>query len=105
MKPKFQTKILVRLGTPERVCETLEPLCIISFPGEVRERKEQINNAMRTVFEDLGCRAHASKAMVEDQGIDTLDDLCFFKDGDVEGLRGPNFCPNFTKISLDGSSF
>ena len=24
--------------------------------------------------------------MVEDQGIDTLDDLCFLKDGDMETL-------------------
>ena len=37
---------------------------------------------MRAVFEDLGCSAHA----VEDQGIDTLDNLCFLKDGDVETL-------------------
>ena len=37
MKPKFQTQILVRLGTPERASETLEPLFIISFRGEVRE--------------------------------------------------------------------
>ena len=41
---------------------------------------------MRAVFEDLGCSAHIAKAMVEDQGIDTLDDLCFLKDGDVETL-------------------
>ena len=41
---------------------------------------------MRAVFQDLGCSAHAAKAMVEDQGIDTLDDLCFLKDGDVETL-------------------
>ena len=42
---------------------------------------------MRAVLEDLGCSAHAAKAMVEDQGIDTLDDLCILlKDGDVETL-------------------
>ena len=39
------------------------------------------------------CSAHAAKAMVEDQGIETLDDLCFLKDGDVETLcknvKGP----------------
>ena len=31
--------------------------------------------SMRAVFEDLGCSPCATKAMVEDQGIDTLDDL------------------------------
>ena len=41
---------------------------------------------MRAVFEDLECSPHTAKAMVEDQGIDTLDDLCFLKDGDVETL-------------------
>ena len=41
---------------------------------------------MKAVFQDLGCRACTAKAMVEDQGIDTLDDLCFLKDGDVETL-------------------
>ena len=41
---------------------------------------------MRAVFEDLGCSACTAKAMVEDYGIDTLDDLCFLKDGDVETL-------------------
>ena len=34
---------------------------------------------MRAVFGDLRCSPHAAKAMVEDQGIDTLDDLCFLK--------------------------
>ena len=42
--------------------------------------------AMRAVFQDLGCSAHTAKAMVEGQGIDTLDDLCFLKDSDVETL-------------------
>ena len=42
--------------------------------------------SMRAVFEDLGCSACAAKAMVEDQGIETLDDLCFLKDRDVETL-------------------
>ena len=42
--------------------------------------------SMRTGFEDLGCSPCTAKAMVEDQGIDTLDDLCFLKDGDVETL-------------------
>ena len=32
--------------------------------------------SMRIVFEDLVCSLCAAKAMVEDQGIDTLDDLC-----------------------------
>ena len=41
---------------------------------------------MRAAFRDLGCSAHAANAMVEDQGIDTLDDLCFLKDGDVKTL-------------------
>ena len=37
--------------------------------------------SMRAVFADLGCSACTAKAMVEDQGIETLDDLCFLKDG------------------------
>ena len=41
---------------------------------------------MRAVFQELGCSAHAAKAMVEDQGIDTRDELCFLKDGNVETL-------------------
>ena len=41
---------------------------------------------MRAVFEDLGCSAFIAMAMVEDKGIDTLDDICFLKDGDVETL-------------------
>ena len=41
---------------------------------------------MRAGFEDHRCSAHTAKATVEDQGIDTLDDLCFLKDGDVETL-------------------
>ena len=40
--------------------------------------------SMRIVFVDLGCSLCAAKAMVEDQGIDTLDDLCSLTDGDVE---------------------
>ena len=48
---------------------------------------------MRAVFEDLGCSPQAAKAMVEDQGIDTLDDLCFLKDGDVETLYKNVKCP------------
>ena len=41
---------------------------------------------MRAVFQDFGCSACVAKAMVEDQGIDTLDELHFLKDGDVETL-------------------
>ena len=41
---------------------------------------------MRAVFQDLKCSACAGKAMVEDQGIDTLDDLCFLKDDNVATL-------------------
>ena len=41
---------------------------------------------MRAVFQNLACSGHAVKAMVEDQGTDTLDYLCFLKDGDVETL-------------------
>ena len=41
---------------------------------------------MPAVFEDLGYSPCTAKAMVEDQGINTLDDLCFLKDGDVETL-------------------
>ena len=48
---------------------------------------------MRAVFEDLGCSACAVKAMVEDEGIDTLDDLCFLNDGDVETLCKNVKCP------------
>ena len=39
---------------------------------------------------------HTTKAMVEDQGIDTLDDLCFLKDGDVETLCKNVKCPGGT---------
>ena len=48
---------------------------------------------MRAVFQDLGCSAHAAKTVVEDQGIDTLDNLCFLKDGDVESLCKNVRCP------------
>ena len=41
---------------------------------------------MRAVFGDLGSGACTAKSMVEDQGIETLDDLCFIKDGGVETL-------------------
>ena len=41
---------------------------------------------MRAIFQDLGCSAHAAKAVVEDQGIGILDGLCFLKDGDAETL-------------------
>ena len=41
---------------------------------------------MRAVFEDLGCTACTAKAMVEDQGVESLDDPCFLKDGDIETL-------------------
>ena len=33
--------------------------------------------SMKGGFQDLGCSSHAAKAMVDDQGIDTLDDQCF----------------------------
>ena len=49
--------------------------------------------SIKADFQDLGCSAHAAKAMVEDQGIDTLDDLCFLKDGDVETLCKNVKCP------------
>ena len=42
--------------------------------------------SMGAVIEDLRYSPCAAKAMVEDQGIDNLDDLCFLKDGDVETL-------------------
>ena len=48
---------------------------------------------MRAVLEDLGRSAHDAKAMVEDQGIETLDDLCFLKDGDVVTLCKNARCP------------
>ena len=48
---------------------------------------------MGAVFEDLSCSAHTAKAMLEDQGIDNLDDLCFLKDGDVETLCKNVKCP------------
>ena len=41
---------------------------------------------IRAVFQDLGCSAHAANAMVEDQGIDTLGNLCFLKDCYLETL-------------------
>ena len=40
----------------------------------------------RAVFQDIGCSACTAKAMMEAQGIDTLDKLCFLKYGDVETL-------------------
>ena len=49
--------------------------------------------SMRAVFADLGCIACAAKAMVEGQGIETLDDLCFLMDGDVETLCKTVKCP------------
>ena len=52
-----------------------------------------MQTSMKAVFQDLGCRAHAAKAMVEDQGIDTLDDLCFLKHSDVETLCKNVKCP------------
>ena len=48
---------------------------------------------MRAVFQDRGYIAHAAKAMVEDQGIDTLDEIHFLKDGDVETLCKNVKCP------------
>ena len=48
---------------------------------------------MRAAFQVLGYSACAAKAMVEDQGIDTLDDLCFLKEGDVETLCNNVKCP------------
>ena len=48
---------------------------------------------MRAVFEDLGWSVHTAKAMMEDEGIDTLEDLCFLKDGDVETLCKNVKCP------------
>ena len=42
--------------------------------------------SMKAVFHDLGCSEPAAKAIVEDQGIDTLDDLCSIKDGEVQTL-------------------
>ena len=36
---------------------------------------------MRTVFEEIGCSPCAARAMVEDEGNDTLDDLCFSRMG------------------------
>ena len=49
--------------------------------------------SMRAVFENLGCSPCTAKAVVEDQGIDPLDDLCFLKDGDVETLYKNAKCP------------
>ena len=48
---------------------------------------------MRVVFQGLMCSAHTAKAMGEDQGIDTLDELYFLKDGDVETLCKNVTCP------------
>ena len=49
--------------------------------------------SMKTVFQELQCSSCTAKAMVEDQGIDTLDDLCFLKDGNVETLCKTVKCP------------
>ena len=45
-----------------------------------------MQDSMRAVFEDIGCSPCTAKAMVVDEGIDTLDDLCFLEDGDIEAL-------------------
>ena len=47
-------------------------------PGSVQHGKRLL------VFQDLWCSSCAAKEMVEDQGIDTLDELNFLKDGDAE---------------------
>ena len=47
----------------------------------------------KAVFLDLGCSACGAMAMVEDKGIDTLDDLCFLMEGDVEKLSKDVKCP------------
>ena len=49
--------------------------------------------SLRAVFQDLGCSGCTAKAMVEDQGIDTLEDLCFLKDAVVETLCKNVKCP------------
>ena len=38
-------------------------------------------------------KPYTANTMVEDQGIDTLDDLCFLKNGDVETLCKNVKCP------------
>ena len=52
-----------------------------------------MQSSMRAVFEDLGCSHCDAKAMVEDRGIDTLDDLSPLKHGDVETLCNNAKCP------------
>ena len=54
---------------------------------------------MRAVFEDLGCSQCAAKAMV-DQGIETLDDICFLKDDGVETLCKKVKCPGGAAVRL-----
>ena len=54
---------------------------------------EVMQATMRAVFQDLGCSVFTAKAMVEDQGIDTFDELCFLKDGNVETLCKNVKCP------------
>ena len=48
---------------------------------------------MIAVFQVLGCSTHAPKAMVEDQGMYSLDELCFLKEGDVETMSKNVKCP------------
>ena len=92
---------------PRRVCETLEPHVLCPFLEKQErpsERKEEIDNAGKhdSSFEDLRCSACAAKAMVENQGIETLDDLCFLKDGDVETLCKIFKCPGGTAGGTTG---
>ena len=100
MKPKFQTKLLVRPGTTIGYMKLLSHWII--YPSKRskttqvekrKEKKETMQASIRAVIEDLGCSAFTAKATVEDQGIDTLDDLHLLKDGDIETLCKNDKCP------------
>ena len=62
-------------------------------PSKRKEGKPMIQASIREVFEDLGCIPCTAKAMLEDQGIYTFDDLCLLKDWDVEALCKNVKCP------------
>ena len=97
---KFSDQNLQRHGNPKMYLKLLSNWIIYLSKSrkktQVKRGKKMIQASIKAVFQDFGCSAHASKAMVEGQGIDTLDDLCFLKDGNVETL-----CKNVQEVQLE----
>ena len=60
------------------------------------------------MFQDLGCSAHDAKAIMDSQGIDTLDDCCILKDGELETLcknvKHPGGTVEVITVSQSGTS-